>query len=253
MTGADDGTRTRDPHLGKSWEPSVRSVGSVQSVRSSVRSVRSVESAALRATLFNALGNGRTLRACSAHRERWSRLPPAGRVPGGGDRVRRAPTRFGIRLCGSSVPRLLETRVLTRPARALVSGGAGSDRDVVAAARRIDTPPRSPTRRTSSASGRAIWSWAEWRVAPGTTRRGSSGAIGAGVTAGSHVSLGVMPNVASMCSPQRAFSRWSPPMARHQAEASLAVWDRRHRDTRRPYRLVATPALAVPSLRGGMR
>ena len=55
MTGADDGTRTRDPHLGKVMG-TVRTLRALRlSVRSSVRSVHSVESAALRLSLFNAL------------------------------------------------------------------------------------------------------------------------------------------------------------------------------------------------------
>ena len=139
----------------------------------------------------------------------------APRLANGGraSHLRPGPPAAAVRILS---PRLLGTRALTRRAGALVSGGADSDRDVVAAARRIDTPPHSPTSRTSSASRRAIWAWFGWRVAPGTTLGGSSGAIGAGVTAGGHVSLGVVPKVASMCSRQRAFSRWSPPMARHQ-------------------------------------
>ena len=42
-------------------------------------------------------------------------------------------------------PRILGTRALTTRAGALVSRCADSDRDVVAAARRTDTPPHSPT------------------------------------------------------------------------------------------------------------
>ena len=194
----------------------MRSVRSVHPVRSSVRSVHSVESAALRPSLFNALNNGRTLPTCSAHRERWSRLPPEDRVP----RRRRPSAQSSHEIRHQAVrllsPRLLGTRALTR--RAGLSFPEVRIRIAMSSLQRAGstlrpTPPRVGHRLPPDV-----------RSGPGPNgesrhERHCAGvrAIGAGVNAGSHVSLGVVPKVASMCSRQRAFSRRSPPIARHQA------------------------------------
>ena len=87
--------------------------------------------------------------------------------PGGGDRARGRLPRDSASGCAGSQSRILGTRAVTRRAGALVSRrwGFGSRCRRCSAPRPHRHSARSPTSRTSSASRRAIWAWAERRVA----------------------------------------------------------------------------------------